>query len=151
MLLRSVASLVTLATAVFAAASWTETVYTITQLSNKVAYYPGFQSNESKYYTWSYSVLNWSKVTGSETTAPSWRSEFTPLRPTNQWLTGQSFNVYIQDGTSIWGKETYYTKTGTNTFVNGQDSASRSLDEKISTELWYFLQAPGQQPPGEQL
>lgn len=135
--------------AVSAQATWTETLYSVTQTSNLIAYYPGFTSHESKYYDWGYSVGNHSYCSGSETTDPAWRSEFTPTRHNNWTVNSSTFHVYISDGTSIWAKETYYTKTGTNTFTQGGETASRTLDEHISTNLGYYLQAPGTSPPGD--
>lgn len=132
-----------------ARASWVETVYSITQNSNLIAYYPGFTSLESKYYDWDYAVGNHSYVSGSSTTEPSWRSEFTPIRHDDWLASGGPFHVYITIAWKIWGKETYYTKTGTNTFTQGGDTASRTLDERISTNLTYVLQGPGQNPPGD--
>lgn len=127
---------------------WAETLYSVTVVPNQIAYYPGFTASTTATYQWSFGVSNWHRVTGSSSSEPSWRSEFAVLMNSTWIQHSGTFRASIPAGYTVSNKEVYETTTGTNTFVSGSNSASRSLDKKVSTALTYVVTGPGETPPG---
>jgi hypothetical protein len=97
------------------------------------------------WYEWWGLSANRFVVTGDTTQEPNWRSRFTALA-NNHWWYHKDFAMTIPSETLVKNMEDKYFRTGTNTFINGSEEATRHLDEKVTNNLYPSLVPQGGGP-----
>jgi hypothetical protein len=140
--------------------TWTENVYGVSAMTeytigmeDAVSHTLGFTNNNTSAVTWEryVSVGNWFRVTGDDPNpGPTWRMMFSALC-NNSWNVTDHFVHTLQPGYTATMYHKYYERTGLNMFTRDQspfDTASRSLEERVTLDLWYEVTGPTEDPPG---